>query len=211
MISVKEEGGFAVCGIDEAGRGPTAGPVCAAAAILEQGFDRSMLRDSKVLSPRRREEIASKLRNSASLIGIGWSWPEEIDLINIHNASLLAMRRAFFELVKQLDPEETEKIHVMVDGKFLPSLCAGKNTENAVEADFEIDAEAVIHGDALIAEISAASIIAKVSRDRWMIRYSWIEPLWEFDRHKGYPTARHRELCRLHGLSPIHRKSFRIF
>lgn len=223
MGSVKEGAGLPVCGIDEAGRGPTAGPVCAAAVILEQGFDRSILRDSKVLSPRRREEVASKLRKSSSIIGIGWTWPEEIDLINIHHASLLAMRRAFLDLVKQFNPEEMKKIHVKVDGRFLPDLCSEPNVEtadkttgqttgnNTVEAAVETVAEAVIHGDSLIAEISAASIIAKVSRDRWMLRYSWIEPLWEFDRHKGYPTARHRELCRLYGLSPIHRRSFRVF
>jgi ribonuclease HII len=203
--------GKSLCGIDEAGRGPTAGPVCASATILDPSFDRSILRDSKQLSPGRREKIASELRRSESLIGIGWAWPEEIDRLNIHNASLLAMRRAFLDLLeafsKKTEAEELEtflkKLTVLVDGSFVPDL--------TVEASFSVAAEALVHGDSLIPEISAASIIAKVSRDRWMLRYSWIEPRWEFHRHKGYPTARHRELCRLYGLSPIHRRSFHVY
>jgi len=189
-----------ICGIDEAGRGPTAGPVCAAAVVLDPQFDRDCLRDSKVLSPRRRESLASALRSGESLIGTGWTWPEEIDTLNIHHASLLAMKRAFFDLVANhsLPDRGIKSISkVLVDGKFTPEI--------------PIPTEAVVHGDSLIPEISAASIIAKVTRDRWMIRYSWIETSWEFDSHKGYPTPRHRELCRIHGLSPIHRRSFRIF
>jgi len=165
--------------------------------ILTEGFDRYRLGDSKVLSPRRRNTVASELRCSASLIGLGWAWPEEIDQLNIHPASLLAMKRAFSDLLTGIQAADMGRLHVMVDGKFVPEI--------------DVSAEAVVHGDALVPEISAASIIAKVSRDRWMIRYAWIEPLWEFDRHKGYPTSRHRELCRLHGLSPIHRRSFRAF
>ncbi len=189
-----------ICGIDEAGRGPTAGPVCAAAGVLDPGFDRDCLKDSKVLTPRRREHIASALRSSGSLIGTGWAWPEEIDEMNIHHATLLAMKRAFLDIAvgnPPAGPGISSVTRILVDGKFTPEI--------------SIPSEAVIHGDSLIPEISAASIIAKVTRDRWMIRYSWIEPSWEFDRHKGYPTPRHRELCRLHGLSPIHRRSFRIF
>jgi len=187
-----------ICGIDEAGRGPIAGPVCAASVILSADFDRSVLRDSKVLSPRARQRIAASLRESVSLIGVGWAWPEEIDSINIHNASLLAMSRSFRSLLQSASNNaRVPEIHALVDGKFVPEL--------------PVSSAAVVRGDSSVAEISAASIIAKVTRDCWMIRYSWIEPLWEFDRHKGYPTARHRELCRLHGLSPIHRRSFRIY
>ncbi len=187
-----------ICGIDEAGRGPLAGPVCAASVILSVDFDRSVLRDSKVLSPRARQRIAASLRDSDSLIGVGWAWPEEIDALNIHHASLLAMSRSFRFLLQHVSKlGRCSEIRAQVDGKFVPEL--------------PVPASAVVHGDASVAEISAASIIAKLTRDRWMIRYSWIEPAWEFDRHKGYPTARHRELCRLHGLSPIHRRSFRIY
>lgn len=180
-----------VCGIDEAGRGPIAGPVCAAAVILGNSFDRSPLKDSKALSPARRAYIASTLINSAAAVGIGWSWPEEIDRINIHYASLLAMKRAF----EALPPSSIQADKVLVDGKFTPSL--------------PLPSEAIVKGDALVPEISAASIVAKVARDRWMVRYSWIETKWAFETHKGYPTAKHRQLCTLHGLSPIHRRSFR--
>lgn len=178
-----------VCGIDEAGRGPIAGPVCAAAVILGEAFDRSSLKDSKALSPLRRARIAVRILQEASAVGLGWAWPEEIDRINIHHASLLAMRRAF-------DVLSAPAALALVDGKFTPPL--------------PIPAEAIVKGDAKVPEISAASIVAKVARDRWMIRYSWIEPAWSFETHKGYPTAAHRELCRRHGLSPIHRRSFKI-
>jgi len=190
------------CGIDEAGRGPIAGPVCAAAVILCDGFDLSILKDSKKLSPSVRDKTAALLRSSESQIGVGWAWPEEIDILNIHHASLLAMSRAFHSLYSSglkagelSDFSSIEK--VLVDGKFVPLL--------------PVPATALVKGDTYIPEISAASIIAKVVRDKWMTRYSWIEPEWEFDRHKGYPTPRHRELCRKYGLSPIHRKSFRIY
>jgi ribonuclease HII len=179
-----------VCGIDEAGRGPIAGPVCAAAVILGNDFDRSPLKDSKALAPLRRARIASQIFQEAYAVGLGWAWPEEIDRINIHHASLLAMRRAYAALA-------VPAALALVDGKFTPPL--------------PIAAEAIVKGDVKVPEISAASIVAKVARDRWMIRYSWIEPLWSFETHKGYPTLAHRELCRQHGLSSIHRHSFKIF
>ena len=182
-----------ICGIDEAGRGPLAGPVCAAAVILGDLMDHTDLKDSKQLSPVRRERIAAYIISEAAAVGIGWSWPEEIDRINIHQASLLAMQRAFEAL-----PSEAPLVSiVLVDGKFIPVLPR--------------PAEAIIKGDATVPEISAASIVAKVARDRWMLRYSWIESKWSFETHKGYPTVKHRELCRLHGLSPIHRRSFKIY
>ena len=178
-----------VCGIDEAGRGPIAGPVCAAAVILGKSFDRSPLKDSKALAPARRARIATQILWEAPAVGLGWAWPEEIDRINIHQASLLAMRRAYEALPAPAGL-------ALVDGKFTPPL--------------PIPAEAIVKGDTKVPEISAASIVAKVARDRWMIRYSWIETLWSFETHKGYPTAAHRELCRQYGLSPIHRRSFKI-
>jgi len=176
-------------GIDEAGRGPLSGPVTAAAVILPESFDTSILNDSKKLSEKKRTAAAGIIMEYAVSFGIGWVWPAEIDEINIHNASLLAMKRAAEELNCIVDL-------YLVDGKFIPQLGG--------------DARAIIKGDATESCIMAASILAKTARDRWMIRYSWIEPRWEFDRHKGYPTRRHAELCRIHGPSPIQRKSFNV-
>ena len=121
--------------------------------------------------------------------GIGWAWPEEIDAMNIHNAALLAMKRAYRELGVIPDL-------VLVDGKFSPVINA--------------PCEAIIKGDAKVPEIMAASIVAKVVRDRWMERYSWIEPDYGFEKHKGYPTPAHRLICAQIGLSPIHRKTFAV-
>jgi ribonuclease HII len=176
-------------GIDEAGRGPLAGPVTAAAVILPENFDTSILNDSKKLSEKKRITAAAQIMEKALCFGIGWVWPMEIDEINIHNASLLAMKLAAEEL--NIIPDL-----FLVDGKFTPDLAS--------------DARAVIKGDTKEHCIMAASILAKTARDRWMIRYSWIEPRWEFDRHKGYPTRRHAELCRAFGPSPIQRKSFNV-
>lgn len=184
-----------ICGIDEAGRGPIAGPVCAAAVVLGDGFDPTPLKDSKKLSHAARSRIAALILGEAAGTGVGWAWPEEIDQVNIHHASLLAMQRAFLALIAA--SPSVCAARTLVDGKFIPTL--------------PVPAEAIVKGDAKVPEISAASIIAKVARDRWMIRYSWIEPHWAFETHKGYPTAAHRQLCRLHGLSPIHRQSFKIF
>lgn len=205
-----------ICGIDEAGRGPIAGPVTAAAVVLGRGFEERIdedfdtrdLRDSKKLSPKKRRRVTEFLLTHAT-VGIGWAWPEEIDRLNIHRTSLLAMKRAFEELSSAgfYQNTSTQEIilpalgsvtvgEVLVDGKFTP--------------DLPVPAEAVVKGDASVPEISAASIVAKTVRDLWMIRYSRIEPAWDFDRHKGYPTRRHLELCREHGLSPIHRRSFSI-
>ena len=183
-----------ICGIDEAGRGPLAGPVTAAAVILPQGFDTSILDDSKKLRPAQRKRAASLILESAAGFGIGWVWPHEIDTINIHYASLLAMKKAFEELTLLFGAAGIEK--VLVDGKFTPAL--------------SVAAEAIIKGDTFIPAIQAASILAKEARDRWMIRYSWIEGGYGFEKHKGYPTKLHRQLCRELGTSDIHRKSFRI-
>ncbi len=177
-----------ICGIDEAGRGPLAGPVTAAAVILPAGFPFEILNDSKKMTPPQRERAALIIRKSAVSCSAGWCWPEEIDRINIHNASLLAMKRAFSGISEVPDI-------VLVDGKFVPSISA--------------PCRAVIKGDTKIREIQAASIIAKTLRDLWMIRYSWIETDYNFEKHKGYPTKEHRYLCSIYGLSPIHRRSFR--
>ncbi len=180
---------YSVCGIDEAGRGPLAGPVTAAAVILPPDFPFTILDDSKALSEKRRYEVLSVILETAVDTGIGWAWPEEIDRVNIHNATLLAMKRAFEEL-------KTLPGMVYVDGKFVPDVPA--------------PAKAVVKGDMKIREIQAASILAKTARDRWMIRYSWIDSRYGFEKHKGYPTKEHRSRCSEIGLSVIHRKSFRI-
>ncbi len=180
---------YTVCGIDEAGRGPLAGPVTAAAVILPPDFPFGILDDSKALSEKKRFEVLSVILEQASSCGIGWAWPSEIDAINIHNATLLAMQRAYNEL-------DTEAEMVYVDGKFAPPL--------------GVPAKAVVKGDMKIREIQAASILAKTVRDRWMIRYSWIDGRYGFEKHKGYPTKEHRRRCLENGISLIHRKSFKI-
>lgn len=178
-----------ICGIDEAGRGPLAGPVTAAAVVLPPDFPFEMLDDSKALSEKKRTAAALVLLEKAVDYSLGWVWPGEIDRINIHHASLLAMRRAFNNLHTM--PEQ-----VLVDGIFVP--------------DIPPPVYAIVKGDVKIREIQAASILAKTARDRWMIRYSWIDNRYGFEKHKGYPTKLHRERCITLGLSPIHRESFRV-
>ncbi len=179
-----------VCGLDEAGRGPLAGPVCAAAVILPPGFPLDLLNDSKKLSQKRREEAARIILLEARW-GIGWAGPGEIDHINILKASLLAMRRAFAQMMKQ--GGEAPGLSV-VDGLYAPDI-PGKVMP-------------LVKADAKVAEVMAASILAKTARDREMERWSWIYPEYGYERHKGYPTAAHRELCRRLGPSPIQRMSF---
>ena len=181
-----------LCGIDEAGRGPLAGPVTAAAVVLPDDFDLSILNDSKKMTPLQRRKSAAVLIDKAVGFGIGWVWPSEIDEINIHHASLLAMKKAFMCL-KQ-DFVEVSVCRVLVDGKFYPPI--------------SVKGEAVIKGDSKIPEIQAASILAKEARDRWMIRYSWIESRYGYEKHKGYPTLFHRQKCRELGPSCIQRRTF---
>ena len=178
-----------ICGIDEAGRGPLAGPVTAAAVILPEDFPVDILADSKRLTERKRERVAAVIRERALCYGIGWASPAEIDRINILRASLLAMRRAYDELV--IRPQR-----VLVDGLYVPEI--------------QGDCRAIVKGDTFVREIQAASIIAKTERDRWMIEYARFDGRYGFERHKGYPTPEHRRLCRIHGLSPIHRRSFSV-
>ena len=177
------------CGIDEAGRGPIAGPVTAAAVVLPLDFPVQKLDDSKKLTPLKREKVALLIRERAAAWSTGWCSAYEIDQVNIHKASLIAMWRALRSL--GVRPHK-----VLIDGKFplkTPQECS-----------------AIIRGDTKIPEIMAASIIAKTERDRFMNRYGRIEPIYEFERHKGYATVKHRKIVKHYGLSPIHRKSFRI-
>jgi ribonuclease HII len=178
-----------VCGVDEAGRGPLAGPVTAAAVILSKDFPCEILADSKALSPSKRERAARVIRSRAIEWSAGWAWPEEIDRINIHHATLLAMQRAVQWLTIRPDL-------VLVDGLFTPKV--------------GIRTSAIVRGDTSVPQIMAASIIAKTLRDAWMKRYAEIEPGYGFERHKGYPTVEHRKKIHELGPSAIHRRSFRL-
>ena len=175
-------------GVDEAGRGPLAGPVVAAAVILDDLKPIKGLADSKVLTARRREKLYDEIRAKALCCSIAEASVEEIDTLNILQATLLAMRRAVEGL--RLKP-----VKVLVDGNRLPVL--------------DVLAEAIIRGDATVPSISAASILAKVQRDRWCVEIDVQYPLYGFARHKGYGTAEHLAALRAHGACPEHRRTFR--
>lgn len=177
-----------VAGIDEAGRGCLAGAVIAAAVILRPDHGILGLDDSKRLSPSKRRTLYDEIQQRALGWSLGRAEASEIDVLNIHHASLLAMRRAFLSL------SFSEPVFVRVDGRFLP--------------DIPVAGEAVIHGDRTYEEIAAASILAKVWRDREMQRLDRVCPGYGFSRHKGYPTAHHLEALRIHGVSKYHRRSF---
>ncbi|HXF18417.1 MAG TPA: ribonuclease HII [Burkholderiales bacterium] len=179
--------GLLICGVDEAGRGPLAGPVFAACVILHKNDPIEGLADSKVLSSERREELAIEIRHRAAGWAVASASVEEIDRINILRASLLAMRRAVEQLV--LEPHE-----VLVDGLHCP------------EVRFPV--RAIIDGDALVAEISAASILAKTARDALMRQLHALYPDYGFASHKGYSTPEHLEALRRFGVCPIHRRTF---
>ena len=178
-----------LCGIDEAGRGPLAGPVCAAAVILPPDFPVGTLADSKALSAPRRESAAALIRERALAWALGWASPLEIDRLNILAASMLAMQRAYASLGREADL-------VLVDGNRIPAL--------------SVACRSVIRGDSLVPAIMAASIMAKTARDRIMERYDCLYPEYGYARHKGYPTREHRELCLRLGASPIQRVTFRV-
>lgn len=181
------EGIRTVCGLDEAGRGPLAGPVYAGAVILPEGYVPEGLNDSKKLSEKKRDALFEKITENALAWSFGTASPEEIDEINILNASMLAMKRAVEAL--SIKPE-----FLLVDGNFARG--------------FDQPALAVIKGDAKSPSIAAASIIAKVLRDRECLKMDEEYPQYGFAGHKGYPTKAHFEAIEKHGVSPIHRKSF---
>lgn len=176
-----------VAGVDEVGRGPLAGAVFAAAVILDPARPVPGLRDSKALSPARREALAAAICERAAAWALGRAEVEEIDRLNILRASLLAMERA----VRALDPPPDR---VVVDGDRCPAL--------------PMATEAVVGGDATVAAISAASIVAKVARDREMVILDTVYPGYGLARHKGYPTREHLAALAALGPSPIHRRSF---
>jgi len=179
--------GLRSAGVDEVGRGPLAGPVVAAAVILPLGYELVGLTDSKRLSPRRREALAAILRNEAECWALGSASAAEIDVLNIHHATLLAMRRAVLALPRA--PEQ-----LMVDGRFTP------------EGPWR--ATAVVGGDATVPSISAASIIAKVARDALLGELHGQYPAYGFDCHAGYPTPAHLAALSEYGPCPEHRRSF---
>ncbi|HZV54113.1 MAG TPA: ribonuclease HII [Rhodocyclaceae bacterium] len=176
-----------ICGVDEAGRGPLAGPVYAAAVILDPARPIDGLADSKKLSARKRERLALEIREKALAWAIAEASVEEIDRINILQATMLAMARAIAGMA--LQPAE-----VLVDGNRCP--------------DIDLPVRAIIGGDACVAEISAASILAKTARDTEMLRLHNEHPQYGFDRHMGYGTVLHLAALRLHGPAPCHRRSF---
>jgi ribonuclease HII len=184
--------GHPVAGVDEAGRGPLAGPVVAAAVILDPFRPVAGLRDSKELDEPTRNRLAAEIRGKALAWAIGWSDSGEIDVLDVLQASLLAMRRALQGLA-------VVPGHVRVDGNRCPSVSL---------LGFACSVEAIIGGDARIAEISAASILAKTSRDAWMTRVSIAYPGYDFERHKGYPTPAHLRLLARYGPCRLHRRSF---
>ena len=177
-----------IAGIDEAGRGPLAGPVMAASVILDPNKPIEGLADSKKLSAKKRDHLYDEIKTNAFAWGLGCASAIEIDEINIHQATLLAMKRAY--LAMQIDAS-----HVYVDGLHCPTL--------------SVSCTAIIKGDQLLAEISAASIIAKVTRDREMELHHKDLPQYGFDQHKGYPTAQHIAALKEYGPCKLHRKSYK--
>ncbi len=185
--SIYDEGYSLICGVDEAGRGPLAGPVCAAAVILPRGLEIPGLDDSKKLTGKKREELYGVICEKAVSCGIAFATVEEIEELNILNASILAMNRAMSRLSPQ--PQLA-----LIDGNRTKGIA--------------LPARAVVKGDARCADIAAASVLAKVTRDRYMLELAEKYPQYHFEQHKGYGTKLHYEALREYGPSPVHRPSF---
>lgn len=181
------EGFCAVCGVDEAGRGPLAGPVYAAAVILRPGQQIEGVNDSKKLTEKKREALFEVIQREALSWSIAFATPEEIDTYNILGATYLAMNRAVEGLSRPADC-------ALVDGNRDPGL--------------GIPTRTIVKGDGLSASIAAASILAKVARDRYMLEMDKQYPQYKFCQHKGYPTKLHYDMIAVHGVCPIHRRSF---
>lgn len=184
---IYDSGVSLICGVDEAGRGPLAGPVCAAAVILPRGIEIAGLNDSKKLSEKKREKLYDEICDKAISFGIAFATVDEIEKLNILNAAMLAMNRA----IAQLDPQPEL---ALIDG----------NRNSAIE----IRSQYVVKGDAKCADIAAASILAKVTRDRYMLEMAEKYPEYHFEQHKGYGTKLHYEALREHGPCEVHRPSF---
>ena len=184
---IYDSGVKTLCGVDEAGRGPLAGPVCAAAVILPRGFVIEGLNDSKKLTEKKREELFELICENAVTYGIAFASVEEIEQYNILNATFMAMNRA----VEKLEP--------------LPELAL---IDGNRDKGIKYPSRCIVKGDALCADIAAASILAKVTRDRYMYEMAELYPHYGFEKHKGYGTKLHYEVLRQFGPSPIHRMSF---
>lgn len=182
-----EQGYQSICGVDEAGRGPLAGPVCAAAVIFPQGLVLEDVDDSKKLTEKKREQLFDVIKEKALAYSVAWASVEEIEEINILQAAMLAMKRAVESLTVKPD-------FAMIDGNKSPEL--------------SIPTFPIVKGDALSQSIAAASILAKVSRDRLMLQYAEQYPQYHFEKHKGYGTKLHKEALLEYGSSPIHRPTF---
>lgn len=189
-LAARDAGYRHVCGIDEAGRGPLSGPVVAAACVLEPGTEIPGLNDSKKLTPKKRDLLYDLVIERATDFAVGFATPEEIDSINILNATMLAMRRAIAALKEPAD-------YALVDGNCI--------------RDYPIPAGAIIKGDSLSMSVAAASILAKVTRDRLCLEDDRQYPMYGFAKHKGYGTAEHIAALRTYGPCPIHRKTFLKF
>ena len=186
-----------IAGIDEAGRGPLAGPVVSAAVILPPGFACQGVTDSKKLSEKRREALFPLIKRQALAVGIGMADHREIDRINILAASLLSMKRAVQDLAAGpnfLGPDFLLPDFLLIDGKFT--------------IDMDLPQRAIVKGDSRSISIAAASIIAKVTRDRYMAKLHTTYPLYNFIQHKGYPTKAHKQAIIQHGPCPFHRTTF---
>lgn len=181
------EGKQLICGVDEAGAGPLAGAVYAAAVILPPGLMLPYLDDSKKVTPKRREVLFDQIREQAVGYAVAWADEREIDEYNILNARMLAMERA----IAALEPAPD---FALIDGNYNQGITIANET--------------VVKGDARSASIAAASILAKVSRDRYMAQMAEQYPQYQFEKHKGYPTKLHYQLLRQYGPCPIHRKTF---
>jgi ribonuclease HII len=188
------------CGIDEAGRGPLAGPVCAAAVILPKDFPLEILDDSRKLTAARRESAKQQICSKALVWGIGWASSFEIDEINILKASLLAMKRAFESIRTEEDGifnmGQFSSVEAIVDGLYTP--------------DISVPCRALVKADSKVPDVMAASILAKTARDRIMEIYSVFYPEYGYTQHKGYPTKAHREAIARFGPSPIQRMTFSV-
>ncbi|MBE6798367.1 MAG: ribonuclease HII [Ruminococcaceae bacterium] len=184
----KQKGYKYICGVDEAGRGPLAGPVCAAAVILPEGLVIEGLNDSKKLTESKREKLFDIIIEKAISYSVAFGTVEEIEEHNILNATFIAMNKA-------IDGLEVRPDYALIDG-------------NRVPKGIKIDCETVVKGDAKSASVAAASVLAKVTRDRLLLRYAEKYPEYGFEKHKGYGTAAHYEAVRKCGLCPVHRPSF---
>jgi len=183
-----------LCGLDEVGRGPLAGPVTAGCVVLSGSEDTSLLKDSKLLKPSQRECADIMIREQALAWGLGWVWPDKIEELNIHHASLYAMKLAYIAMLDNFKRHHHISLELQLglsDGKFFPEL--------------PIPCHAIIKGDQLVPSISAASIIAKVARDRYMEEQAALYPAYGFEQHKGYPSPAHKKILIQLGPCPIHR------